>query len=79
MNEFVRCDDCLWTERNHFWRLILIGRVKNEYKLQFTEMKRVDPDSRQSGNAASAKLLTVNAKKYESMRVVRWNNIQRLR
>jgi phage protein U len=35
---------------------------KNEYQLQFTEMKRVDPDSRQSGNAASAKLPTVNAK-----------------
>jgi hypothetical protein len=53
---FVRYDVCLQAEGIHFQRLLSIEQVRTEYLLQYVELKRVDPDSQQTGIAANAAL-----------------------
>jgi hypothetical protein len=52
---FVRCDTCLWVERNYFQHLLYTSKISKSLILtavHWTELKHLDLDLRQIGVAA---------------------------
>jgi hypothetical protein len=55
----VKCDICLWAERNLFLEPFLIWQVKTLYELKHIEIDSAEHASKKTGTAASAKTFGV--------------------